>query len=156
MITMIRYRKEIVDVLFSKSLCTCHPENEAAKLFIKWLKEHPEYSVSDVSLRIEAVEEEEDHYGNGGGVYRTMHIVKCRQETDAEYEARTSAEEDAVFDEFADDVEHAVTKLIRELDIYPNLTSQAITDKTKEILGRALWAARSCLKDKMQEARSKR
>lgn len=84
------------DILFSKRLC-CYPAvEEAAKEFAKFISEHPEYSVDDVRCFIEETEREEDHYGNGGGIDRTLIIYKERLETQEEYNNRIRVEEDNI------------------------------------------------------------
>lgn len=84
------------DILFSKRLC-CYPAvEEAAKEFAKFISEHPEYSVDDVRCFIEETEREEDHYGNGGGVDRTLIIYRERLETQEEYDNRIRVEEDNI------------------------------------------------------------
>ena len=60
-----RYPLQIKDVLYSEHLC-CYPaENQAAKIYAKFLAEHPEFTSKDVDMYIEREEREEDHYGNG-------------------------------------------------------------------------------------------
>lgn len=84
------------ETLFSKRLC-CYPAvEEAAKEFAKFISEHPEYSVDDVRCFIEEKEREEDHYGNNGGIDRTLIIYKERLETQEEYNTRIRVEEDNI------------------------------------------------------------
>jgi len=84
------------EILFSKRLC-CYPAvEEAAKEFAKFISEHPEYSVDDVRCFIEEKEREEDHYGNNGGVDRTLIIYRERLETKEEYDNRIRVEEDNI------------------------------------------------------------
>ena len=57
-----RYKMQVDDILHSESL-NCYPaENQAAKIFAKWLKKHPEHSPDDVDMRIDSYEREEDYY----------------------------------------------------------------------------------------------
>lgn len=94
--TMIKDLQSKREILFSKRLC-CYPAvEEAAKEFAKFISEHPEYSVDDVRCFIEEKEREEDHYGNGGGIDRTLIIYKERLETQDEYNARIRVEEDNI------------------------------------------------------------
>lgn len=93
---MIKDLQSKREILFSKRLC-CYPAvEEAAKEFAKFISEHPEYSVDDVRCFIEEKEREEDHYGNGGGIDRTLIIYKERLETQDEYNARIRVEEDNI------------------------------------------------------------
>lgn len=148
-----RYPYQVDDILHSEQL-NCHPaESQAAKIFVKWLKEHPEYNETDVDMRIDAREREEDHYGNGGGYDYRMQIYKRRKETKEEYEARINSEEDEKFEDFYKHVRRSVSDLIRELNLYPNLVSDEITAKTDEIVNAIIKDARRCLKAKMQESR---
>ena len=148
-----RYPYQVDDILHSEQL-NCHPaESQAAKIFVKWLKEHPEYNETDVDMRIDAREREEDYHGNGGGYDYCMQIYKRRKETKEEYEARINREEDEKFDDFNKHVRRSVSDLIRELNLYPNLVSDEITAKTDEIVNAIIKDARQCLKAKMQESR---
>lgn len=141
------------DILHSESL-NCHPaENQAAKIFVKWLKEHPEFNEIDVDMRIDSREREEDYYGNGGGYDKYVRIFKRRKETKEEYEARINSEEEEKFDDFYKHVRRSVSDLIRELNLYPNVVSNEITAKTDEIVNAIIKDARRCLKAKMQESR---
>lgn len=141
------------DILHSESL-NCHPaENQAAKIFVKWLKEHPEFNGTDVDMRIDSREREEDYYGNGGGYDKYLRIFKRRKETKEEYEARINSEEEEKFDDFYKHVRRSVSDLIRELNLYPNVVSDEITAKTDEIVNAIIEDARRCLKAKMQESR---
>ena len=133
------------DILYSESL-SCYPaENQAAKIFVKWLKDHPEHQESDVDLRIDSYEREEDYYGNGGGYDRYVRIVKRREETREEHEDRIRREEDEKFQDFNRKVRRCVSDLIRELNLYPNLVSDEITAKTDEIVNAINADARRCL-----------
>ena len=49
-----RYKQHVDDILFSQSLNLYPAENQAAKIFVKWLSEHPEYSADDVDMRIDS------------------------------------------------------------------------------------------------------
>lgn len=149
-----RYPYQVDDILHSESL-NCHPaENQAAKIFVKWLKEHPEYNETDVDMRIDSREREEDYYGNGGGYDKYVRIFKRRKETKEEYEARINSEEIARFDEFGKNIRRCVSDLIRELNLYPNVVSNEITAKTDEIQNAIIEDVRRCLKAKLQEARN--
>ena len=143
--------RNVRDILHSESL-NCYPaENQAAKIFANWLKEHPEYQISDVDMCIDSFEREEDHYGNGGGYDRYIRIFKSRPETKEEYNTRVKGEEDEKFEEFSRGAHRCVCELIRELSIYPNFVSQEITDKENEIMNAINEVVRKCLKEKLNE-----
>ena len=128
-----RNKEHVTEVLYSKHLC-CYPaENQAAKLFVEWLKNNPEVSPDDVNMKIKSVEREEDYYGNGGGVDNTMIIFKTRKETDREYKARIKEQEELAINEFMQKIHFDVADLIHKYNIYPNLYSDAISAHEKEI-----------------------
>lgn len=128
-----RYKMPVDDILHSESL-NCYPaENQAAKIFVEWLKKHPEHSPDDVDMRIDSYEQEEDHYGNGGGWDQYVRIFKRREETDSEYEARIAKGESESLDKFRNGLRHIIIDLIHDFNIYPNMVSDAITAHTNEI-----------------------
>lgn len=122
-----RYKQHVDDILFSQSLNLYPAENQAAKIFAKWLSEHPEYSADDVDMRIDSYEREEDHYGNGGGWDQYVRIFKRREETQAEYDARIIEEEKKCLDKFRVALRKNIGELIQDFHIYPNLVSDDIT-----------------------------
>lgn len=128
-----RYKQRVDDILYSESLNLYPAENQAAKIFAKWLTEHPEYSADDVNMRIDSYEREEDYYGNGGGYDRYIRIYQTREETDKEYEARIKKGESESLDKFKEKVRFLITDLIHDFDIYPNMVSDAITAHTNDI-----------------------
>lgn len=144
-----RYKQHVDDILLSKSLNLYPAENQAAKIFAKWLSEHPEYSADDVDMRIDSYEREEDYHGNGGGYDRYVRIFKRRKETDAELAARIKDEEDKVFEKFTRDVHAAIGELILNLSVYPNVVSDVITAKINEIESGIIDHTRKCLSDKI-------
>ena len=81
-----RHDKEVV--LYSKLLVLCNHEEEAAKLFYKWMQEHPDYDMNEIHFRIDTVVEEEDHYGHFGGTNYYLKIYRNDKESDAEYQSR--------------------------------------------------------------------
>ena len=140
-----RYKLPVSDVLYSESL-TCYPaESQAAKIFAKWLKEHPEVSPDDVEMRIDSYEREEDYYGNGGGYDKYVRIFKRREETQSEYDERIKREENAYFENFRNHVYGHVAELIRDLSIYPNMVSDEISNKRKEIVSGIMEVVHKCL-----------
>ena len=88
------------DILFSQSLNLYPAENQAAKIFVEWLRAHPEYTSKEVDMRIDSYEREEDHYGNGGGYDQYVRIYKRREETQDEHNARIKQEEDKYYEEY--------------------------------------------------------
>lgn len=130
-----RNKQQLSDVLYSKSLNLYPAENQAAKIFAKWLAEHPEYSVNDVDMRIDSYEREEDHYGNGGGSDQYVRIVKHREETDSELKERIANEESECLEKFRKELHHIIVDLIHDFSIYPNMVSSAITAHTNDIEG---------------------
>jgi hypothetical protein len=140
-----RYKQTVSDVLYSESL-NCYPaENQAAKIFVKWLKEHPEVSPDDVDMRIDSYEREEDYHGNGGGYDRYVRIFKRREETQSEYDERIKREEGACFEKFSGHVYGHVAELIKDLSIYPNMESEEISSKRMEIVSGIMDVVHKCL-----------
>ncbi len=139
---------DVNDNLHSQ-LLTCYPhENQAAKIYAQWLKDHPEENMSDINMRIDSYEREEDHYGNGGGYDRYVRIYKTRKETQEEYDARIKREEEFHLKEFEVDVRRNLSDLIHNLNIYPNRVSKEITDKENEIINGINEVVRKCLNKK--------
>ena len=128
-----RHKEQVSDILHSEKLNLYPAESQAAKIFAKWLKEHPEYSPDDVDMRIDSYELEEDHYGNGGGWDQFVRIFKRREETDSEYKARITKVESESLDKFRNGLRHIIIDLIHDFNIYPNLVSDAITAHTNDI-----------------------
>ena len=128
-----RYKMQVDDILFSQSLNLYPAENQAAKIFAKWLREHPEYSADDVDMRIDSYEREEDYYGNGDGWDQYVRIFKRREETQAEYDERIAKGEAESLDKFKENLRFLITDLIHDFSIYPNMVSDAITAHTNEI-----------------------
>lgn len=83
-----RYPYQVDDILHSESL-NCHPaENQAAKIFVKWLKEHPEFNEIDVDMRIDSREREEDYYATAAATTNT-----CAYLSDAKKPRRSTRRE---------------------------------------------------------------
>ena len=123
-----RHKIEVKDILHSQLLTLYPPENQAAKIFVEWLKEHPEYSVKDVDMRIDSYERQEDYYGNGGGCTEYVRIFKRREETQEECDARIIEEEKKCLDKFRVTLRKNIGELIQDFNIYPNLVSDDITN----------------------------
>lgn len=112
-----RNRRNRNDVLLSEALCTYPPEDKAAKIFYEFCKNNPEYSLKEIHLRIDEEEEEEDHYGNGGRIRRTVAIYKTRAETDEEFRDRVLREEEEVLSEYYKQIINLIRKLEHDLDL---------------------------------------
>ena len=131
---MVSRNKQIIrDTLYSEALNCYPPENQAAKIFAKWLTEHPEFTVNDVDMYIDSHKREEDYYGNGGGYDRYVRIFKCREETDDEYNARIAEEEAEAMNTFRGVLKGAIHKLINDFNIYHCMVSDEITDHVNRI-----------------------
>jgi len=92
-----RNRKRVREVLHSENIVLYPAENQAAKIYARYMAEHPELDMKDINLDIDEEECEEDHYGNGGGVDRTAVICRYHEETDWEYSQRIQQEEDEAY-----------------------------------------------------------
>jgi hypothetical protein len=114
-----RHLLKVETVLYSKDL-SCYPvEDQAAKIFVEWLKEHSEYSISDVHMKIISREREEDHHGNGGGFDHIVQIYQERNETSEEYQARIAIEESDCLDSLRKDLKPILTKFVTNCDLFP-------------------------------------
>lgn len=122
--SVLRYKLHVTDTLYSKSLDTYPEESQAAKIFAKWLKEHPEYS--EVDMCIKSYEQEEDYMGHFGGTKKYIRIFKWREETDSEYGARIAKEESEALDKFRNKLYFIIKDLINDFSIYPNMDSDEI------------------------------
>ena len=141
-----RHKQRVDDILHSESL-NLHPaENQAAKIFAKWLTEHPEYSADNVDMRIDSYEREEDYFGNGGGYDKYVRIYQTREESDEEYAARIKKEEDDLFADFDKETRASVYKLIQDMGIYHCFISDEIRSKVEEITSGVNAVVRKCLK----------
>ena len=95
-----RRKKQVHEVLLSQSLVTSSYESEAAKIFMKFLREHPKLNEEDVEMDINSWEEEEDYYGHGGGYFHEVEIYTTREETDDEFNKRIDSEEKEAYKGF--------------------------------------------------------
>lgn len=95
---MIHRKKESKqDILLRQNLVTSPYESEAAKIYMKFLREHPDLNEDDVEMRIDSWEEEEDHYGHGGGYFHAVEIYTTREETDDEFNKRIGDAEATIY-----------------------------------------------------------
>jgi len=92
-----RNRQRVREVLHSENIVLYPAENQAAKIYAKYMAEHPELDMKDVNLNIDEEEREEDHYGNGGGIDRTAVICRSHEETPWEFNQRVQQEEDEAY-----------------------------------------------------------
>jgi hypothetical protein len=104
-------KQNVKEELFRKHLSCWPPENEAAKLYHRFLKEHPEYEDAPIRCIIDSKEMEEDHYGNGGGVENTLIIYREREETDEEYDRRIKECENQLIDKYSNEIVLELTHL---------------------------------------------
>ena len=138
----------VEDILYSESL-NCHPaENQAAKIFAKWLKEHTEYPLNEIDMRIDSYRQEEDYYGNGGGTDQYVRILKHRKETNDEYNERIKKEESSCFKKFENEVKKQILHLIQDLNIYPYQVCEDIKKKQEEITNEIMKSVHYALEQK--------
>lgn len=90
--------------ILHKEFVSCTPYEECvAKKFHKYLKDHPELDEDEVRMYVDSKENEEDHYGHGGGVIRTLVIYRWREETQEEIQKRIDDRDLKVMQQFNDD-----------------------------------------------------
>lgn len=90
--------------ILHREFVSCTPYEEcAAKKFHKYLKDHPELDEDEVRMYVDSKENEEDHYGHGGGVTRTLVIYRWREETQEEIQKRIDNRDLKVMQQFNDD-----------------------------------------------------
>lgn len=129
-----RNKQEIDIVVYSKSLSCYHYEEQAAKEFINYLEQHPEESKNDLHLRIDSVEHEEDHYGNGGGTERIMKIYKRREETDDELKARIAKEESEMIKRYKSSIKMLTNKLFWYMKIDKDTDKETFDEMGKRLV----------------------
>lgn len=125
-----REHKIFNETVFSKRLCLCDYVDEAAKIFVKYLGEHPEESVKTLNMRIDSEEQEEDHYGNGGGWEHTCVIYRNVEETDTECNLRVLNEEEELFDKCAVDVTKAITSTMCDVYGYSKAEDKTLVEES--------------------------
>lgn len=146
-----RYKIHVTDILYSESLNVSPFESQAAKIFAKWLKENPKYSPDDVDMSIDSYEQEEDHYGQGGGIKKYVRIFKKHKETNSEYKARIAKEESEALDKFRDKLYFIIKDLINDFSIYPNTGSDEIDAHVNDIEN----AVMNIVKEKINKSNKK-
>lgn len=118
-------------ILYSKVLVTYNYEEEAAKLFYKWLQEHPEENTDDIHFRIDTVEEEEDRYGHFGGTHHYIKIYKEVEETDEEFNSRIHGLEKKARDLYEEHLSNLTHEFL--LLIMPGLPKEDQAKRQKEL-----------------------
>lgn len=127
----------VKDILYTKLLNCYPPENQAAKLFATFLKEHPEYNINDIDCEIQEIKEEEDHYGNGGGYKRTLYIFRNRKETEEEYKTRIKINEDLIITNYTKAMQNVLSGLKSDVSKYlPDKTR--VYNEIKDFVSREL------------------
>ena len=114
---MIRRKQKVRNILKREYLNTTTYESEAAKIFMKFLREHPELNEDDVEMDIDEWEEEDDYRGNGGGWYRAVEIYTEREETDEEYNARITQEEHDIISKHSPTIRKAIYDLRWDMNL---------------------------------------
>lgn len=134
-----REKREVKDILFTQGL-SCYPyQKEAFEIITDYLSKHPDINIKELYIDVDEKEVEEDHYGNGGGIQRTLIISKVREETDAEYENRVKTEENTVFKQHFTRIDDELRFMLRALsfDIKPAdakaLVNALLTDMRSKI-----------------------
>lgn len=149
---IIRYKIHVTDLLYSKKLDSSQAESQAAKIFAKWLKEHPKYSVDDVDMCIKSYGQEEDYMGHFGHISKYVRIFKRREETDSEYNARIAKEESEALDKFRNKLYFIIKDLINDFSIYPNMDSDEIDAHVNNIEN----AVMDVVKEKINKSNKKK
>lgn len=113
---MVDRGERFVEIMLLNESLNCYPpESQAAKIYAKFMAEHPDISPDDVTMRIDSYEREEDYYGNGGGYDSYVRIVKYRPETQEEHDKRVNDEEEKAIKQYANNIRFEVSKLIHEM-----------------------------------------
>jgi len=149
---MIRYKIQVTNILYSEALDTYPAENQAAKIFAKWLKENPKYSMDDVEMRIDSYEQEEDYMGHFGGTKKYVRIFQRHKETNSEYNARIAKEESEALDKFKNKLYFIIKDLINDFSIYPNTDSDEIDAHVNSIEN----AVMNVVKEKINKSNKKK
>ena len=124
------------DILFSQSISHYPYEEGAAKLYAAFMKNNPQLEGEEIHCRVDKKEQEEDYYGNGGGVDYTLKIFRLVKETDQEYEARQKALEDDIVNKFRDGIFFPTRNLRSDCLDVDNFEN--VRKKVKEVFEREL------------------
>ena len=93
------------DILFKKMLVTCNRPEEAARLFIKFCKEHPE--IDDNEIHFEVIEEVREYFYDTEYDYYII-IFKNRLESTAEFTERVTSECKTIIDGCIKEISHNI------------------------------------------------
>lgn len=108
--------KEVV--LLREDIDTYPKEEGAARAYARYMNEHPQLNMDDIKLRIESEEVEEDHYGNGGGIYHTAIIYTEVPETKDEIENRVATADKKILEAYATEIGDSIKWLYKTLTAY--------------------------------------
>ena len=91
-------RKIIEETLETKRLCTIQRENESARFFVSFLRQHPEYTENDIQIKISA----DGFTGRENKIIYYAIIYRTREENDDEFNKRLTKLEDDIVNKFND------------------------------------------------------
>ena len=118
-------------VIYRCGINTYPQEEDGAKMFAKFMMEHPEYSMDDVRMRLVTKVEEEDYHGHGGGVEYTLEIYQETPETDNEIKERISAAEKKICIAYSEEIGNTIGWFYKTLTAYVPLAE--IPDYQKKV-----------------------
>jgi len=112
------------DILFKKMLVTSNRSEEAARLFIKFCKEHPE--IDDNEIDFEVVEEMREY------IYYDYYIIifKNRLETTDEFTERVASECKTTIDGCIEEISHNINNAVSNIIGF----GEEANEKSKEII----------------------
>lgn len=123
-------KRTVEEIIETKRLCTIYRENEAAKFFVSFLRQHPEYTENDINIKIT-----EDGFTTTNPDKRNKLayaiIYKTREETDEEYNQRMDNIEENIINVFKHCFEKSVNNSIEKTMIH-NLSD----DRKEHVLNR--------------------
>ena len=126
-------------VLLNEIVTTSPPEDGAAKRFIKFLNEHPEYNVDDINMRIDTFVVEEDAYGNGGGHVHRVVIYLEKSETPEEIKKRIIKNEDKICEIYGNELKDTIKNLYKALTPYiPDNETVAYKNRVSSVVMSAI------------------
>ena len=122
--------------ILHREFVSCIPYEEcAAKKYHKYLKEHPELNEDDIRMYVDSQEDEEDYYGHGGGVTRTLVIYRWREETQEEINERINERDQKVIDQFNKDFGKVFKSLQKNCEGIHEISSiEKIYNSTQECI----------------------
>ena len=113
-----REKLSLEEPVYSERLRTTELATEAAKIYIKWIKDHPEEDENTVDMCVKSMDEPEDAWGNPGYKVHSVCIYKKRKETEEEFHRRIEREENYILDSFQEKLFHDVHDLLNDYEIY--------------------------------------